>query len=73
LSQLFPYLLILVCPVSMGLMMWLMMRGMGQGKQTDPRVAELESQVNELRSAASRDRQSEAPEQVVEPSAAERV
>lgn len=72
-SQLFPYLLILVCPVSMGLMMWLMMRGMGQGKQPDPRVAELESQVNELRSAAARDRQSGATEQVVQPSAAERV
>ncbi len=71
-SQLFPYLLILVCPVSMGLMMWLMMRGMGQGRQTDPRVAELESQVNELRSAASRDRHSEATEPVVE-TAAERA
>jgi len=56
----------------MGLMMWLMMRGMGQGKQTDPRMAELESQVNELRSAAARDRQSDATEPVVEP-AAERV
>ena len=72
-NQLFPYLLILVCPVSMGLMMWLMMRGMGPGKQTDPRVAELESQVNELRSAAARDRRSEATEPLVEPSAAERV
>ncbi len=72
-SQLFPYLLILVCPVSMGLMMWLMMRGMGQGKQTDPRVAELQSQVNELRSAAARDRQPDATERIAEPSAAERV
>ena len=68
-SQLFPYLLILVCPLTMGVMMWLMMRG----RQPDPRVAELESQVNELRSAAARDRQSGATEQVVQPSAAERV
>ena len=50
-SQLLPYVLILVCPVTMGAMMWLMMRGSGQGHQPDPRVAELESQLNELRSA----------------------
>lgn len=46
-SQFLPYLLILVCPLTMGLMMWVMMRGMGQGKQPDPRVAELESQLND--------------------------
>ena len=44
-SQLLPYLLILVCPLTMGLMMWMMMRGMNHDKQPDPRVAELESQV----------------------------
>ncbi len=38
----------------MGVMMWVMMRGMDHGKQPDPRVAELESQVAELRSAVSR-------------------
>ena len=53
-SQLLPYLLILVCPLTMGVMMWVMMRGMDHGKQPDPRVAELEGQVAELRSAMSR-------------------
>ena len=53
-TQLLPYLLILVCPITMGVMMWVMMRGMDRGKQPDPRVADLESQVAELRSAMSR-------------------
>ena len=53
-SQLLPYLLILVCPLTMGVMMWVMMRGMDHGKQPDPRIAELESQVAELRSALNR-------------------
>lgn len=66
-SQLLPYLLILVCPVTMGLMMWLMMPGMGKGKEPDPRVAELESQVNELRSAIGRDPQSEVTEPAFPP------
>lgn len=48
-SQLLPYLLILVCPLTMGVMMWVMMKGMDHGKTPDPRIAELESQVNELR------------------------
>ena len=47
------YLLILVCPISMGAMMWLMMRGNRQADKAtlDPRIAELEAQVSELRSA----------------------
>ena len=49
-SQWLPYLLVLVCPLTMGVMMWVMMRGMDHGRQPDPRVAELESQVRELRS-----------------------
>jgi Protein of unknown function (DUF2933) len=53
-NQLLPYLLILACPITMGVMMWVMMRGMDHDKQPDPRVAELESQVAELRSAMSR-------------------
>lgn len=49
--QFLPYLLILACPLTMGVMMWLMMRGTESGKKPDPRVSELESQLNELRSA----------------------
>ena len=47
------YLLLLLCPISMGAMMWFMMRGHGApSKQpVDPRIADLESQVNELRSS----------------------
>lgn len=58
-SQLLLYLLILVCPLTMGVMMWVMMRGMDHGKQPDPRVAELESQVAELRSALNRSKTSD--------------
>ena len=58
-SQLLPYLLILVCPLTMGVMMWVMMRGMDHGKQPDSRVAELEIQIAELRSAMSRGPQNE--------------
>ncbi len=72
-SQLLPYLLILVCPLTMGLMMWVMMRGMGQGKQPDPRVAELESQLNELRSAVNRGSQPAASAPTADPSVAERI
>jgi hypothetical protein len=49
-AQILPYLLFLLCPVSMGVMM-----RPNQSQQAippaDPRIAELESQVNELRSA----------------------
>lgn len=57
-SQWLPYLLLLACPVSMGLMMWLMMRMEHHRKMpaADPRVAELESQVAELRSELVRRR-----------------
>ena len=72
-SQLFPYLLILICPITMGLMMWLMMKGMGQGKQPDPRVAELESQLNDLRSAVGRAGLSEPAEAPLEAPTANRV
>jgi hypothetical protein len=53
-AQLLPYALFLLCPISMGVMMWMMMRPNRSQQATppaDPRIAELESQVNELRAA----------------------
>ena len=68
-SQLLPYLLLVVCPITMGLMMWLMMRGMDHGSmRPDPRVAELESQVAELRLELRR--REEDPTSGAEPEAA---
>ena len=53
-DHILPYLFLLACPVSMGAMMWMMMRkdhSHASPPVSDPRVAELESQVNELRMA----------------------
>ena len=53
-DHILPYLFFLACPISMGLMMWMMMRkdhDHASAPKSDPRVAELESQVNELRMA----------------------
>ena len=51
-----PYLLFLVCPISMGAMMWYMMRGQhsgprGEADRPDARIARLEREIEELRSA----------------------
>jgi hypothetical protein len=53
-DHILPYLFFLACPISMGLMMWMMMRkdhNHASVPTSDPRVAELESQVGELRMA----------------------
>ncbi len=53
-DHILPYLFLLACPVSMGVMMWMMMRkdhGQASAPTSDPRLAELESQVNDLRMA----------------------
>jgi len=53
-DHILPYLFFLACPISMGLMMWMMMRkdhDHASAPKSDPRVAELESQVGELRMA----------------------
>ncbi|MBN9607930.1 MAG: hypothetical protein BGO26_06450 [Actinobacteria bacterium 69-20] len=61
-SQLFYSAAVLVCPLGMGLMMWMMMRG-GKGKNvpaetaprplsaTDAEVARLRAEVDQLRAA----------------------
>jgi len=50
----FPLILVgLACPISMGVMMWIMMRGMPAGQKEEPkttqRIAELEREVQMLR------------------------
>ncbi len=51
-----PYLLFLACPISMGAMMWYMMRAQqsgprGEAERPDARIARLEREIAELRSA----------------------
>lgn len=51
-SQIVPYLFFLSCPLSMGVMMWFMMRGSHDGEKKTPadaRLLELEREVEELR------------------------
>ena len=65
-SQILTYLLFLACPISMGLMMWWMMRmnrdQTSRSATPDPRIAGLESQVAELRSATrKRDQETAEP------------
>jgi hypothetical protein len=64
-AQILPYLRFLACPIGMGAMMWMMMRSNQPQPATppaaDPRIAELESQVNDLRSAV-RARGAQEPE-----------
>lgn len=44
------YLILLACPVGMGLMMWFMMRGNGSQPGTDEhRIAALEEQIRRLK------------------------
>ena len=55
-SQFLPYLLVLACPVSMGLMMWFMMRspkGTASAQQESPdvRLSRLEREIEILRGA----------------------
>ena len=53
-DHILPYLFFLACPISMGVMMWMMMRkdpNHAPAPESDPRMAELESQVSELRMA----------------------
>ncbi len=57
-SQLFSGLAVLACPVGMGLMMWMMMRGGKSTNQTPPadaQVTRLRAELDQLK-AAQRDR-----------------
>ena len=61
-EHILPYLFFLACPISMGVMMWMMMRKdptHASAPKSDPRVAELESQVSELRMALHERQRSE--------------
>lgn len=52
-NQILPYIFFLACPISMGVMMWVMMRGMKGGqteqKPGDSRIDYLEQEVRALR------------------------
>jgi len=55
-SQFLPYVLILACPVSMGLMMWFMMRSpkttpSAQQESPNARITRLEREIELLRDA----------------------
>jgi hypothetical protein len=56
--ELFYSLAILACPVGMGVMMWLMMRGNGHGQPAvaadDAELARMRAEIDQLR-AAQRD------------------
>ncbi len=68
-SQVLYSLAILACPVGMGLMMWMMMRG-GHAKNSSPTpdtdIARLRAEVDQLR-AAQRDSTATQPAQVAKP------
>lgn len=51
-SQVLYSLALLACPVGMGLMMWLMMRGMKKGNEGKPASPALDAELAKLRAEA---------------------
>lgn len=66
-TEIFYGLAILACPVGMGVMMWMMMRGGKDDSRSSPdredELAQLRAEVDQLRAAQQREGQSRAAAQ----------
>lgn len=63
-NEIFYALALLVCPIGMGLMMWMMMRGDKHGStapQRDGELTQLRAEVEQLRAAQEDERRTPQP------------